>query len=43
MYEVIQATPKEIAIVYFIILASCFFLYPITMIVMNIMKEGSKK
>lgn len=43
MYEVIYATPKEIAIIYFLSLASCFFLYPISIIFMNIIKGGSKK
>ncbi|MES5860696.1 hypothetical protein QCI47_29975 [Bacillus cereus group sp. RP29] len=43
MYQTLITTPKEIGVIYFIAIASCFLLYPVAIIIMNIIKGGSDK
>ncbi|MEK4899858.1 MULTISPECIES: hypothetical protein [Bacillus] len=43
MYETLITTPKEIGVIYFIAFVSCFLLYPVAIIIMNIIKGGSDK
>lgn len=44
MYEVVMGTPKEVFIIYFIVLIACFAVYPIAMMLMNaVMNRGTKQ
>ncbi|MFC4323679.1 hypothetical protein [Litchfieldia salsa] len=38
MYEVLEATPKEIAVVYIVVISACLLIYPITHLVINAVK-----
>lgn len=40
MYEVIAYTPKEIAIAYIVIIASCALTYPIVKVLFNAIGKG---
>lgn len=40
--EVIDGTPKDIAVVYIIVLSACLLLYPFSLLVVNAVK-GMKK
>jgi hypothetical protein len=44
MYEVVMGTPKEVFIIYFIVLIACFTMYPIAMMLMNaVYEQGTKQ
>lgn len=38
MFEVMQGTPKDIAIVYIVVLSGCLLLYPLSMILISAAK-----
>lgn len=40
MYEVIQAYPKDIILTYAIVLFSCVCVYPISLLIVDLVKRG---